>query len=285
MDKPKWNISITPKQNPFKLNLGEVLEYKDLVFLFVKRDFVAVYKQTILGPFWHLIQPMLTAVTMYIVFTLVAHMAIPGGVSPLIYYMSAVIIWNYFANCLNKSANVFLQNASIFGKVYFPRITVPLSFLFSNAISFCFQLFFFFVIAGITVFKGYPLNLQPTILLIPVILLVLGLQGMSAGMIISAMTTKYRDLTYLVTFGVQLLMYLSPVIYTMQSMQASSPKLLSYMRFNPMAPFIELFRYSLTGIGLVDWTFIGISLLITLVLLLSALVIFNKTEKDFIDTI
>jgi lipopolysaccharide transport system permease protein len=282
MDKPKWNISITPKQNPFKLNLGEVLEYKDLVYLFVKRDFVAVYKQTILGPFWHLIQPMLTAFTLYIVFTRIAHMAIPGGVSPLIYYMSAVIIWNYFASCLNKSANIFLQNASIFGKVYFPRITVPLSFLFSNAISFSFQLFFFFVIAGITYFKGYTLHIQPTFALIPFILFILGLQGMAAGMIISAMTTKYRDLTYLVSFGVQLLMYLSPVIYTIQSL---SPEIRRYMMFNPMAPFIELFRYSLTRVGYVDFRFVGISIAITIVLLLSALVIFNKTEKDFIDTI
>lgn len=283
MDKPNWSISITPKQSLFKLHLGEVLEYKDLIFLFVKRDFVATYKQTILGPFWHLINPVLTSFSLFLLFYKIAGVKPPeGAISPLVFIMSAVIVWNFFANCLNKSANVFLQNASIFGKVYFPRITVPLSFFFSNAISFLFQFFFFFVVAGITLLWGYRLNIQPTILLAPLVLVVLGLQGVSLGMIISALTTKYRDLTYLVAFGVQVLMYLSPVIYTMQSVPAKWQHLMMY---NPMAPFIEFFRYSLTGIGFVSFKFIGVSLLITFVLVLVALVFFNKTEKDFIDTI
>lgn len=281
MNKAKWSISITPKTNLLKFNLQEVIDYKDLIFLLVKRDFVAVYKQTVLGPLWHLIQPLFTSITFYIVFSRIAKLS-TEGVPPILFYMSATVIWNYFANCVNKSSNVFVQNASIFGKVYFPRITVPLSFLFSNAISFAFQFFFLFVIAGVYYLKGYPLNLSPAILLTPFMLAMLGIQGISIGLLISSLTTKYRDLSFLVGFGTQLLMYLSPVIYTTASLD---PQLRAYMQYNPMAPFIELFRYSVCGVGVFDVKVLTISVAITVVLALAAIIVFNKTEKDFIDTI
>lgn len=281
MNKAKWTISITPQTNLFKFNVREVIDYKDLILSFVKRDFVTVYKQTVLGPFWHLIQPLITSITFYIVFTRIAKLG-TDNVPPILFYMSATVMWNYFANCVNKSSNVFVGNAGIFGKVYFPRITVPLSFLLSNAISFAFQFFFLILIAAAYFFKGYVANVSWTIIFTPLILLVLGIQGVSIGLLISSLTTKYRDFVFLVGFGTQLLMYLSPVIYTTSSLDG---QLKQYMAFNPMAQYIELFRYSMCGAGSPNLAYMGIGLFITIILAAVALVVFNKTEKDFIDTI
>jgi lipopolysaccharide transport system permease protein len=283
MDNTNWSIEITPKTNLFKIDVKEVFDYKDLIFLFVKRDFVAVYRQTVLGPLWHLVQPVLNGLIMTVFWIRIARLGINTDVAPIIYFMSAFIVWNHFAGCLNKSSSVFVQNSSIFGKVYFPRVVVPLSYLFSSAIGFAFQFFFLFVVAAFCYLtKGYPLHVNCYIFFAPVSLLMLGLQGMAVGMIVSSFTIKYRDLIYLVSFGVQLLMYLSPVIYTIEFL---SPRFRQLMMLNPMAPFIEVFRYSLIGTGLIDYRYFVVSGLMTLLLLFVAIVVFNKTEKSFIDTV
>lgn len=283
MEKNKWSISIKPGSNLLNLNIKEILEYRDLIYLFVKRDFVTVYRQTVLGPLWHLIQPVLTSFTMVLVFYKIARLEINSDVAPLVYYMCAIIMWNFFAGCLNKSSGVFIQNASVFGKVYFPRITVPISYLLSGVIGFVFQFFFLFVIIAVCyLINGDPVYISPLILLTPVALIIVGLQGVAMGMIISSFTIKYRDLIYLVSFGIQLLMYISPVIYTIAQIPSKYQKL---MMLNPMAPFIEMFRYSITGVGEISPSFILSSISITTVLLLIAIIVFNRTEKDFIDTI
>ena len=281
MEKNKWSISITPRHNLFKLDIKELIEYKDLIFLFVKRDFVTVYRQTVFGPLWHLIQPLITSFTFYILFSRIAKMG-THNVPPILFYMSALVMWNFFSSCVGKSSSVFIANATIFGKVYFPRLTVPLSFMFSNIISFAFQLFFLLVIIGIYHFRGYSADMHWSILLTPFILLIIGVQGTAMGMLISTLTTKYRDLVFLVNVGIQLLMYLSPVIYTLDSLE---PQLKEYMIFNPMAPCIEFFRYSVCGAGAIDVKGLAISIAITLVLAIVAVITFNKTEKDFIDTV
>lgn len=283
MSKSQWSIEITPKANPFKINFREIFDYRDLLLLLVKRDFIAVYRQTALGPLWHFIQPVLSSITMVIIWIKIAKLNINTDVAPIIYFMSAFVIWNFFAGCLNKSSAVFVQNASIFGKVYFPRIVVPLSYLFSSAIGFVFQLFFLFVVAGFCYFiQGYPIHLNAYILLTPVLLVLLGLQGISIGMIISSFTTKYRDLIYLVSFGIQLLMYLTPVIYTMDFL---SPELRKWWLLNPMAPCIETFRYGITATGRISAINFIASGGITVVLAFVAIIVFNKTEKNFIDTV
>ena len=284
MKKEHWSIEITPRVSLFKLNLKELLEYKDLILLLVKRDFVTTYRQTALGPLWHLIQPILTSFTFIIVFMKIAKMGIDTDVSPLVYYMSAIVIWNFFAGILNKSSSVFVTNASVFGKVYFPRLTAPISYILSAIVGFSFQVFFLAIIALLAYcIGGYPVHISPLIILTPLMLLALAIQGVSMGMIISSVTVKYRDLIYLLSFGIQLLMYLSPIIYTIQ--QITSPKWKLLMMFNPMAPFIEMFRYSITGVGEINPTFILTSLAITFVLMFVAIILFNRTEKTFIDTI
>lgn len=284
MKKDSWSIEITPKVSLLRFNLKEILEYKDLILLLVKRDFITTYRQTALGPLWHLIQPVLTSFTFIIVFLKIAKMQINSDVAPIVYYMSAIVAWNFFASTLNKSSSVFIQNASVFGKVYFPRLVVPLSYFISGVIGFLFQIFFLAVIATVLFFtSGYPVHLNTYILYTPFVLLALGLQGMAMGMIISSVTVKYRDFIYLVSFGIQLLMYLSPVIYTIQSI--ADPKLKQLMMFNPMASFIEIFRYSITGVGEVNVEYVISGICITALLLFVAIIVFNKTEKDFIDTI
>jgi lipopolysaccharide transport system permease protein len=284
MKKEDWSIEITPKVSLFRLNLKELVEYRDLILLLVKRDFVTTYRQTALGPLWHLIQPILTSAIFIIVFLRIAKMNINTDVAPVVYYMSAIVIWNFFAGILNKSAALFVNNASVFGKVYFPRLAAPISYVISAMLGFAFQIFFLALVAlGVYFVGNSPVHISPLILLTPLILLVLGLQGVSMGMIISSVTVKYRDAIYLLTFGIQLLMYLSPVIYTIQ--QINDPLLRTLMMFNPMAPFIEMFRYSITGVGEVNPTFIFSSIGITLVLMVIAIITFNKTEKNFIDTI
>lgn len=284
MKTESWTIEISPKTKLLNFNWKELIEYRDLVFLLVKRDFITSYRQTALGPLWHLIQPLLTSLTMIIVFLRIANMKINTDVAPAIYFMSAIIAWNFFATTLNKCSSVFIQNASVFGKVFFPRLVVPIAYVFSGVIGFLFQAFFLGVVAlGLYVASGYPIHVSYYILFTPFVLLALGIQGMSIGMIISSVTVKYRDFVYLVSFGIQLLMYLSPVIYTMQSITA--PKLKNLMMLNPMAPFIEMFRYSITGVGEVNTTSILVSIGITCIMFFVAIIVFNKTEKNFIDTI
>ncbi len=281
-NKEQWNTLISPKKNLFSLNLKEVWNYNDLLFMFVKRDFVTIYKQTILGPLWFFIQPIFTALIYTFIFGKVANIS-TDGLPKILFYMSGTICWNYFADCLNKTATVFRDNQNIFGKVYFPRLITPLSIIVSNLLKLgiqlllfiCFLAFYFF-------FKDVTINFNQEILLFPLLIILLGALGLGFGMIITSMTTKYRDLVFLLQFGVQLLMYATPVIYPLSSMPEKYKWIIA---LNPMTSIIETFRYGVLGQGSFSWWYLGYTVIFTLVIVTIGTLIFNKTEKDFMDTI
>jgi len=231
------------------LRLGELWQYKDLVMLFVRRDFVAVYKQTILGPLWYLIQPLLTTITFTFIFGNIASLP-TDGLPQFLFYMSGTVVWAYFAACLTKTSETFVQNAGLFGKVYFPRMAVPVSILISNLITFAIQFALFIVFVGYFVLRGTAIQPNWTwIALSPILILMMAGLGLGFGIIISSLTTKYRDLRFLVTFGVQLLMYATPVIYPVSSIPARFQWII---QANPMTPILEAFRYAFLGAGTVD---------------------------------
>jgi len=278
----EWDLTIEPQNSLFKLNLRDVWRYRDLLGLLVKRDFTAFYKQTLLGPLWFFIQPLFTTITFVFIFGNLAGLSTDGLPQPL-FYMSGVVAWNYFADCLTKTSTVFKDNANIFGKVYFPRLIMPLSIVVSNLVKLGVQLsmllllFVYFVM-----FKGFVPQVGITLLLLPYYLLLMAALGLGLGMLISAMTTKYRDLSFLVTFGVQLFMYATPVIYPL----SSAPEKYKYLiALNPMAPIIEGIRYGLLGTGSFSGTQLLYTTCVTLVILLLGTLTFNKVEKSFVDTI
>jgi lipopolysaccharide transport system permease protein len=279
----KWTEVISPRSNPFDLKLREVWRYKDLLFLFVKRDFKAQYRQTILGPLWHLIQPLFTTLIFFILFNSLAKIP-TDGIPAVLFYMSSLTIWNYFASCLISTSNTFVANAGIFGKVYFPRLVLPLSIVMSNMIRFCIQfglliiLFVYHVITGRIEF-----SFGPHLLLIPVIAVVMALLGLGLGIIISSLTTKYRDFSVLIQFGVQLLMYITPVAYPLSFVMSSRFK--DFIFFNPLSSLVEGFRYAVFGTGTLNTYLIAYSIIFTLVAVLSGIVIFNKVERSFMDTV
>lgn len=272
---------IKPKRSLWDINLREIWQYRDLMMLLVKRDFISVYKQTILGPVWFFIQPLLTSFTFTVIFSMLAHLP-TGGIPPALFYLTGVTFWNYFSSCLTATSNTFVSNASVFGKVYFPRLIVPFSVVISNlmklAIQFVLLLAMWFYYLTFTD-KIHP---QSTIIFMPVILLMFALMGLGFGLIFSAMTTKYRDLTFLIAFGVQLLMYGSGVIYPVSGV---SPEHQWILFLNPLIPLMEAIKYSFLGEGIMNWYYIGYSAIFTLVVLISGVLIFNKVEKGFIDTV
>ena len=278
----EWDLTIEPQSSLFSLNLKDVWRYRDLLLLLVKRDFVSFYKQTIFGPIWFLIQPLFTTITFVFIFGNLAGISTDGLPQPL-FYMTGIVAWGYFAECLNKTSTVFRDNASIFGKVYFPRLIMPLSIVLSNLIKLVVQvlmlliLFFYFIL-----FKDYEPHLTVNILLIPIYLLIMAALGLGTGMIISALTTKYRDLTFLVSFGVQLLMYATPVIYPLN---AAPEKYKFLINLNPMSSVIEGIRYAFLGSGYFSVNQLMYSIITTAIILLSGTFIFNKVEKSFVDTI
>lgn len=277
-----WDLVIEPRTSLFDLKLKEVWKYRDLLVLFVRRDFVAAYKQTILGPVWHFIQPVFTTLIFTLVFGKIA--GIPtDGIQPLLFYMSGITIWNYFSSCLSSTSNTFLSNAGIFGKVYFPRLISPLSTVVSNLVKFGIQfllLLGFMVYFGIT---GGKFHFGFSWLLIPVLVLMMALMGLGLGIIISSMTTKYRDLNVLLGFGVQLLMYATPVAYPMSFLKSKSYA--AWIQWNPLSPIVEVFRYALFGQGTVDIFHLMYSIAFILVVLFAGLLMFNKVEKTFMDTV
>lgn len=279
-----WTEVIRPRSNLFDLRLNELWRYKDLVYMFVRRDFVANYKQTILGPIWFFLQPLFTSIMFTIVFGKFAGLA-PDQNTMLLFYMAGTTVWNYFADNLNRTASVFRDNAGIFGKVYFPRLTMPLSIVISNIVRFGIQFFLFLLMWGyFMVYKGGVHPNWWAISLTPLLLVIMAFLGLGLGMIISAMTTKYRDLVFLLTFGVQLLMYATPVIYPL-----SSPKIDEqyrwFIKVNPMSPVLETFRYAFLGDGAFSWGYLLYSIAITLVILSFGVVVFNRVEKTFTDTV
>ncbi|WP_316773194.1 ABC transporter permease [Pedobacter frigiditerrae] len=279
----EWTIE--SKGSLLDLKLNEVWAYRDLLLLLVRRDFVSFYKQTILGPLWFFIQPLFTTIIFTFIFGNLAGISTDGLPKPL-FYMAGITAWNYFADCLTKTSTVFKDNANIFGKVYFPRLIMPLSIVVSNLVRFGVQMILLLLMMAYYHFViGAPFHITWAIVLFPVIIVLMALLGLGAGMIISAMTTKYRDLAFLVTFGVQLLMYATTVIYPLSTALEKYPAYAWIIEYNPMTPIIETFRYGFLGEGAFSWGSLGYASGITLVLLLVGIVVFNKVERNFVDTV
>jgi lipopolysaccharide transport system permease protein len=281
----QWTEVIEPQSSLFKLNLKEVWKYKDLLSLLVRRDFVATYKQTILGPIWFFLQPLFTTMMFVFAFNQIAGIA-TGTVPAILFYMAGTTLWNYFADCLNKTSTVFKDNASVFGKVYFPRLIMPLSIVVSNLIKLGIQfgLFSVFLVYYLVTTDQVAPNIY--MLLLPLLVLIMGGLGLGFGMIISALTTKYRDLVFLLTFAVQLLMYVTPVIYPINS-PGISEKIRTILMLNPMSPIIETFRYAFLGAGggTFSWGGLAYASIFTIVVVVFGTLIFNKVEKTFMDTV
>lgn len=283
-EEDHWTEVIQPRTRLLDLGLRDVWRYRDLVMLFVRRDFVATYKQTVLGPIWFFIQPLLTTITYMIVFSGIANLG-TGGVPPLAFYLAGVTIWNYFAQALTSTSTVFTANAAIFGKVYFPRLTMPLSIVLSNLVRFGIQLGLFLLVWAYYLLTSSSLHPNATLLLTPVLVVLMGLLALGLGMIFSALTTKYRDLAMLLAFGVQLLMYATPVIYPLSKLDALPAQYRWLIMANPLNPIVETFRYGFLGTGSFSWGYLGYSVVATVVILLVGTIIFNKVEKSFTDTV
>jgi lipopolysaccharide transport system permease protein len=279
-----WLFEITPKNKFFTLNLKEVWQYRDLLFLFVKRDVITVYKQTVLGPLWYLIQPLFTSVTFTIIFNNVAGIS-TGTVPPFLFNLAGITVWNYFTACLNGTSNTFAANAGIFGKVYFPRIITPISVIISNLIKFGIQFMIFVAFYLYFYWQGAVLSLNVLTLFFPVLVFVMGVLGLGLGMFISSLVTKYRDFNNLISFGVQLLMYLSAVMYPMELIKQKLPDYGWLVQYNPLAYLIETARYMLLGVGSISVGGLLYTVSVTVILFFIGLLIFNKTEKSFIDTV
>ncbi len=277
----EWDLVIESKTSLFDVNFMDVWRYRDLLLMFVKRDFVSFYKQTILGPLWFFIQPLFTTLVFTFVFGNLAGLSTDGLPQPL-FYLAGITAWSYFSDCLTKTSTVFRDNANIFGKVYFPRIIMPLSIVASNLVRFGVQMLLFLGMMGYYAWKGAAFGPNWTILMFPVLVLMMALLGLGTGMLVTAMTTKYRDLAFLVQFGVQLLMYGTTVIYPLSTAPA---KFKHFLELNPMTGIIEAFRYGFLGKGEFSIWSLGYSALVTLVALLLGVVIFNKTERTFVDTV
>ena len=282
-----WLFEISAKKKLIDLNFREIWQYRDLLLLFVKRDLVTVYKQTILGPFWFLIQPLFTSVIFTLVFNNIA--SISTGIIPaFLFNLAGITAWNYFKICLNGTSNTFRVNVNIFGKVYFPRFIMPLSKVISNLVKFGIQLLIFI---GFYIYYVYyqdvPLEFTPYLALFPVYVMMLAIYGLGAGMIISTFTTKYRDFSILMNFGIQLLMYLSAVPFPISELKEKVPEYSWVVDYNPMAQIIEGFRFTLFGTENLyfSWSGFTVTLLLGFLLFFVGLILFNRTEKTFIDTV
>ena len=279
-----WDIEITANSNFFDLKLKDVWHYRDLLLLFVRRDFVSFYKQTILGPIWFFVQPVITILFYTLVFGNLAGIPVDGLPKPL-FYLAGIIIWNYFAECLTKTSTVFRDSAGLLGKVYFPRLIMPLSIVLSNLIKFGVQFILFMILYVFYWLKGSAIMPNTLMILLPLLIVMIAALGLGFGMIISAVTTKYRDLAFIVSFGVPLLMYTTTVIFPLSVVEVKYPAYSWLVKFNPVTAIIETFRYGFLGRGAFSWDLIGYSLITTIIVLLTGAVIFNRVEKTFIDTV
>jgi lipopolysaccharide transport system permease protein len=278
-----WDLEIKPKASLFDLNLKEVWRYRDLMMLFVRRDFVAQYKQTILGPLWHIIQPVLTTIMFLLVFGKIANIP-TDGIEPILFYMSGITIWNYFSTCLTATSNTFVANAHIFGKVYFPRLVLPLSIVMSNIIKLGIQFGILFLgMIWFAIFRNIPIEFGINWLLIPVLVIIMAGIGLGLGIIISSLTTKYRDFTVLIGFAVQLLMYATPVAYPLSFLKDKS--FAPVIEWNPLSPIVEGFRYALFNKGSFDVFSLGYSVVFMIVVLIFGALYFSKVERTFMDTV
>jgi lipopolysaccharide transport system permease protein len=283
-DEEIWDLEIKPRYSLFNLNLKEVWHYRDLMMLFVRRDFVAQYKQTILGPIWFFIQPVLTTIMFVIVFGNIAQIS-TDGLPKILFYLSGITIWNYFADVLVQTSNTFVGNAAIFGKVYFPRLTLPFSKAISGLIKFAIQFFLFLLVFFYySIFRSAEISpdIVSIIWITPILLLIMAGLGLGCGLVLSALTTKYRDMSFLVAFGVQLAMYATPVIYPLSRL---SEKYRVIAQINPMAPVVEAFRKIYLGTGVLTFSGLLYSAVFAVVLVFLGVVLFNKVEKTFMDTV
>ena len=281
LDDENWSMVIEPHRHLFDLKLGDLWRYKDLVMLFVRRDFVSVYKQTILGPLWYIIQPLLTTIIFTFIFGSIAKLP-TDGLPQFLFYMSGTVVWSYFASNLTKTSDTFISNANLFGKVYFPRLAVPVSILISNLIAFGIQFALFLVFMGYFALRGTVFHPNGWVLLTPVLIFMMAGLGLGFGIIVSSLTTKYRDLRFLVQFGVALLMYATPVILPISSF----PQRFRWIILaNPMTPIVEAFRYAFLGAGTVSLPNLAYSFGFMLAVVFIGTVIFNRVEQTFMDTV
>ena len=276
-----WTRVIKPRTSLLDIDLKNVWRYRDLIYMYVKRDIVVQYKQTILGPIWYFVQPILTTIMFMFVFGGIAQISTDGMPQPL-FYMAGLLLWNYFSSCFTNSSDVFGTNFQVFGKVYFPRLVVPISAIISNLLKMLIQLVLFIFIYIYFAIKGAPVYLNWSLLLFPILVVMIALHGMSWGLIISSLTTKYKDLKFLITFGVQLLMYATPIIYPLS---ASPEKYRWVLELNPLTPILETFKYSCMGCGALSWSGLLYSFIFMSVSLFLGIVIFSRQEKTFMDTV
>lgn len=282
VEPEKWDMVIEPKAHLFDLNLREVWKYRDLLLLFVKRDFISQYKQTILGPVWHLVQPVFTTIIFLLVFGKIANIP-TDGIPPVLFYMSGITVWNYFSGCLTATSGTFITNAALFGKVYFPRLVIPLSTVVSNIIKFGIQFLLLLTAMAWYALDGVPVHFGFTWLWIPVLIAMLAGLGLGSGIIVSSLTAKYRDLSVLITFAVQLLMYATPVVYPFSFLRGKPYA--AWIRWNPLTPVTEAFRWALFNKGSLDVTGLLYSGACILLILLIGLLVFKRVERTFMDTV
>ena len=283
--KDTWLYEISSEKKAFDLNLKEVWRYRDLLMLFVKRDITTVYKQTILGPLWFFIQPLFTSIIFTLVFNNLGNIS-TGGIPPFLFNLAGITAWNYFTACFTGTSNTFRSNVGIFGKVYFPRVIMPMSITISNLMKFGIQLLIFIIFYFYYSFQGYALSPNLHLLLFPVYVVMMALLGLGFGMTISSMTTKYRDLNVLVSFAVSLLMYVSAVPYPLSEARKKLPTYVAdLVSYNPLTQIIEGFRYMLLNTGSFSWLGFAGTLVFSVFMFLIGLMIFNRTEKSFIDTV
>lgn len=286
-NQQQWTTIIKPRTGWFDIDLKELWQYRDLVVMFVKRSFATLYKQTILGPAWILINPLLTTVIFTVVFGGIAGLA-ESGVPSFLFYMAGNAIWSFFASCITGTANTFVTNAGLFGKVYFPRLTMPISQVVISFINLLIQMLMFFCFWVWFYFFGQEygtVQMNLWVLALPAVLLMVMVMGLGVGIIVSSLTTKYRDLAIVVSFGVQLWMYATPVVYSMSEIAAGSPRLLMLMRLNPMTEPVQVFRYALLGCGEISPAWLLYSAVVALVTLVAGVVLFSRVEKTFMDTV
>jgi len=278
-----WDLVIKPKNAWLDLRLSDLWSYRDLIILFIKRDFTAQYKQTVMGPLWHLIQPILTTAIFLLIFGKIANIPTDGIYPKVLFYLSGITIWNYFAACLANTSNTFVQNSAIYGKVYFPRLVIPISVIFSNLIRLGIQFVLLIVAMVWFSFRGYTIHISWNWLLIPVLILLIAGIGLGMGIIISSLTTKYRDFTILTAFVVQLLMYVTPIGYPMSFLANS--KYRKIIDLNPLTGIVESFRYVLFGKGSFDINGLMYGLVFMVVSVFIGLIVFSKVERSFMDTV
>lgn len=284
MAKENYTLIIEPKKSPFTLNLKELWQYRDLLEMYVRRDIVTIYKQTVLGPIWFFIQPIFTTIVFMFVFGGLA--GIPtDGIPQALFYLSGITLWNYFSESLTKTSDTFISNQSVFGKVYFPRLIAPISITFTGLFKMMIQFIVFILVYLYYTFNGAPVMPNAYAFLFPFLILLLAGLGLGFGIIISSLTTKYRDLKFLLTFTIQLWMYATPVIYPLSVMEGDYHKYMWIIKANPLTAIIETFKFGFLGHGTFSWWMLGYSTLVTAIVLLSGIFIFNKVERNFMDTV